>query len=154
MQRFFLTSLFVATTSLTSLAFAESPLDTAIAATAPLPASSIHSLIKKDTLVGTGLTARSGATVSMRYTGWLYDASAPEQHGKMFDSSEGRDPLEFVLGRGVVIRGWDQGVAGMKVGGKRTLIIPSFLAYGSTGAGDLIPPNAVLVFDVELMDVK
>jgi FKBP-type peptidyl-prolyl cis-trans isomerase FkpA len=105
--------------------------------------------------VGTGPEAIAGKTVSVNYTGWLYKPMARNQHGKQFDTSVGRGPIEFVLGMGKVIKGWDQGVAGMKVGGKRTLIIPGELAYGKRGAGDgLIPPDADLIFDVELVGVK
>jgi FKBP-type peptidyl-prolyl cis-trans isomerase FkpA len=123
------------------------------------PASTVPAnpttLIKKDTKVGTGKEAVAGKEVSVNYTGWLYNASAPDLHGTKFDSSIGRGPFTFPLGAGMVIKGWDQGVAGMKVGGKRTLIIPADMAYGSRGAGGgLIPPNAPLIFDVELLDVK
>ena len=112
-------------------------------------------LVKIDTVVGTGAEAGVGATVYMHYTGWLYKPMALKQHGKKFDSSHDRGtPLDFVLGTGRVIKGWDQGIVGMKVGGKRTLIIPSALAYGSRGAGDIIKPGADLIFDVELVDVK
>jgi FKBP-type peptidyl-prolyl cis-trans isomerase FkpA len=105
-------------------------------------------------VVGTGKEAVAGATVQVNYTGWLHDPNAADLHGVKFDSSFGRGPFSFPLGAGRVIPGWDQGVAGMKVGGKRTLIIPSELAYGQRGAGRLIPPGATLVFDVELLDVK
>ena len=111
-------------------------------------------LIVTDTKVGSGKEAMPGAEVLVNYTGWLYRPLAKDMHGKQFDSSLGRGPFSFSLGRGMVIKGWDQGVAGMKVGGKRTLIIPSDLAYGSRGAGADIPPNSALVFDVELLDVK
>jgi len=109
-----------------------------------------------DTVVGTGKEAAIGNTVYMNYTGWLFKPFATKQHGKKFDSSldAGRTPLDFQLGAGRVIKGWEQGIAGMKVGGKRTLIIPASLAYGAKGAGGDIPPNADLIFDVELMDVK
>jgi FKBP-type peptidyl-prolyl cis-trans isomerase FkpA len=91
----------------------------------------------------------------VHYTGWLYDPSKPEGHGQKFDSSLDRgDPFSFSLGGGQVIRGWDQGVAGMKVGGKRTLIIPSHLGYGARGAGGVIPPYATLIFDVELLGIR
>jgi FKBP-type peptidyl-prolyl cis-trans isomerase len=91
----------------------------------------------------------------VHYTGWLYDAKAADKHGKKFDSSKDHgEPFSFKLGGGQVIRGWDQGVAGMKVGGTRTLVIPSELGYGQRGAGGAIPPNATLLFDVELLEVK
>ena len=110
-------------------------------------------LKKIDTVQGSGAEAKSGP-VSVHYTGWLHDPSAADGHGKKFDSSVDRgQPFEFVLGAGQVIRGWDEGVAGMKVGGKRTLIIPPELGYGARGAGGAIPPNATLVFDVELVEV-
>jgi FKBP-type peptidyl-prolyl cis-trans isomerase FkpA len=112
-------------------------------------------LIMKDVKVGTGAEAVAGKQVSVNYTGWLYDPSAPDRHGAKFDSSIGRGPFTFPLGEGLVIKGWDQGVAGMRVGGKRTLVIPSNLAYGKRGAGGgLIPPDATLIFDVELLGVK
>ena len=104
---------------------------------------------------GTGAEATSGKTVTVHYTGWLYDPKTADHHGTKFDSSQDHGaPFSFKLGAGQVIRGWDQGVAGMKVGGTRTLVIPSELGYGARGAGGAIPPNATLVFDVELLDVK
>jgi FKBP-type peptidyl-prolyl cis-trans isomerase FkpA len=106
-----------------------------------------------DTVVGKGKTATAGTTVTVNYTGWLYAPNAPRQRGAQFDSSVGRAPFSFPLGGGQVIKGWDQGVAGMKVGGQRTLIIPAELGYGARGAGP-IPPNSTLMFDVELLDVK
>ncbi|MCE7527985.1 FKBP-type peptidyl-prolyl cis-trans isomerase [Polynucleobacter sp. IMCC 30228] len=112
-------------------------------------------LKKIDVVVGTGADATSGSNVSVHYTGWLYDPSAPNNKGKKFDSSLDRgQPFSFPLGGGRVIRGWDEGVAGMKVGGKRTLIIPPEMGYGASGAGGVIPPNATLLFDVELLGVK
>jgi FKBP-type peptidyl-prolyl cis-trans isomerase FkpA len=91
----------------------------------------------------------------MQYTGWLYDASQPEHKGKQFDSSRGgAGPFRFIIGRGEVIKGWDQGVAGMKIGGQRRLIIPPDLAYGDSGAGGVIPPGATLVFDVDLLAIE
>ena len=120
------------------------------------PAStSITSLIKDDVKVGTGAEAKTGQTVSVHYTGWLYDANAADKHGKQFDSSRTRGtPFKFPLGAGRVIKGWDQGVAGMKVGGQRTLTIPAEMGYGARGAGGSIPPNATLIFDVELLGVE
>ena len=115
----------------------------------------ITSLQITDGKVGGGAEATKGKSVTVHYTGWLYDGTKPDHHGKKFDSSRDHgDPFEFKLGAGAVIRGWDQGVAGMKVGGKRTLIIPSQLGYGQRGAGAAIPPNATLVFDVELLGVR
>ena len=117
--------------------------------------SGVSELIKTDVVVGPGEEAAAGKTVSVHYTGWLYDEAAPDHKGKKFDSSRDRgEPFEFRLGAGQVIKGWDQGVAGMKVGGQRTLIIPPDLGYGSRGAGGVIPPNATLVFDVELLGVR
>ena len=108
-----------------------------------------------DHKIGTGAEAVAGKMVSVHYTGWLFDASAPDNKGKKFDSSRDRgQPFEFPLGAGRVIAGWDQGVAGMKVGGQRTLTIPPELGYGARGAGGVIPPNATLVFDVELLGVR
>jgi FKBP-type peptidyl-prolyl cis-trans isomerase FkpA len=108
---------------------------------------------KIDTVPGSGKEAVAGSTVIVHYTGWLYSPNAEKQHGAQFDSSVGREPFSFNLGAGQVIPGWDQGVQGMKVGGKRTLIVPAALGYGAQGAGP-IPPNANLIFDVELLDVK
>ena len=117
--------------------------------------SDITSLQISDVKVGDGPEAKSGQTVSVHYTGWLYSASAADHHGTKFDSSRDRkEPFEFRLGAGQVIQGWDQGVAGMKVHGQRTLVIPPTLGYGSRGAGGVIPPNATLVFDVELLGVR
>ena len=115
----------------------------------------ITSLQITDGKIGTGAEARNGQQVSVHYTGWLHDPKAADKHGKKFDSSRDHgESFSFRLGAGQVIRGWDQGVAGMKVGGSRTLVIPSELGYGSRGAGGAIPPNATLLFDVELLDVK
>ena len=107
-----------------------------------------------DLRVGTGADATPGRRVTVNYTGWLYDPTRPDQKGQQFDTSVGRQPFVFTLGAGQVIRGWDQGVAGMKVGGQRRLVVPPDLAYGSQGSGGVIPPNATLVFDVELVDVQ
>jgi len=101
-----------------------------------------------DLKVGTGAEAKAGQTVSVHYTGWLTD-------GKKFDSSVDRgQPFQFALGMGQVIKGWDEGVKGMKVGGKRKLTIPAALGYGARGAGGVIPPNATLIFDVELLGIR
>ena len=115
----------------------------------------VTELIKKDTVLGEGREAEAGFNVTVHYTGWLYDPSKPDGKGKKFDSSLDRnDPFVFNLGGGQVIRGWDDGVDGMKIHGKRTLIIPPDMGYGSRGAGGVIPPNATLIFDVELLGVK
>jgi FKBP-type peptidyl-prolyl cis-trans isomerase FkpA len=106
-----------------------------------------------DIRVGTGAEALAGRRISVHYAGWLYDASAPENKGRQFDTSLGGAPYPFTLGAGMVIRGWDQGVAGMRVGGQRRLVIPPQLAYGAEGRGSAIPPNATLVFDIELLEV-
>lgn len=106
----------------------------------------------EDTVVGTGAAPQAGQTCVMHYTGWLYQDG---KKGAKFDSSLDRGrPFEFPLGMGRVIKGWDEGVASMKIGGKRTLIIPPTLGYGARGAGSVIPPNATLMFDVELLGVK
>lgn len=105
-----------------------------------------------DVKTGSGATAKAGQTAVVHYTGWLYEGG---KKGAKFDSSRDRgQPFAFPLGAGRVIRGWDEGVAGMKVGGQRTLIIPPELGYGARGAGGVIPPNATLIFDVELVDLK
>ena len=120
-----------------------------------LPVLPLKELQKIDNSVGEGQTANKGSSVTVHYTGWLYDPSKPEGKGTKFDSSRDRgQTFQFGLGRGMVIRGWDEGVAGMKVGGSRTLLIPPELGYGSRGAGGVIPPNAALLFDVELLKVE
>ena len=112
-------------------------------------------LIKTDNKLGKGTQATVGHEVSVHYTGWLYDGAVADHKGKKFDSSRDRgQPFNFPLGAGQVIKGWYQGVEGMKVGGQRTLIIPANLGYGARGAGGVIPPNATLVFDVELLGVN
>ena len=111
-------------------------------------ASGLH---YEDTQPGTGATAKAGQTVRVHYTGWLY---ANDKAGTKFDSSKDRGtPFSFALGGGQVIKGWDEGVAGMQVGGTRRLVIPPHLGYGARGAGGVIPPNATLLFEVELLDV-
>jgi FKBP-type peptidyl-prolyl cis-trans isomerase FkpA len=117
--------------------------------------SGITTLQQTDVTPGTGPEARKGTTVRVHYTGWLYDASAADRRGRKFDSSrDGGSPFEFRLGAGEVISGWDEGVAGMKVGGTRLLTIPPGMGYGARGAGGVIPPNATLVFEVELLGVQ
>lgn len=112
-------------------------------------------LVKTDVKVGDGTEATAGKMVSVHYTGWLYDEAAADKHGKKFDSSRDRgQPFQFPLGGGQVIKGWDQGVVGMKIGGQRTLVIPAEMGYGARGAGGVIPPNATLIFDVELLGVN
>jgi FKBP-type peptidyl-prolyl cis-trans isomerase len=115
----------------------------------------VSELKKIDTVVGDGTAATAGKEVDVHYTGWLFDENAPDNKGQKFDSSLDRGQLfSFPLGAGHVIKGWDEGVAGMKIGGKRTLIIPADMGYGARGAGGVIPPNATLVFDVELHGVN
>jgi FKBP-type peptidyl-prolyl cis-trans isomerase FkpA len=121
----------------------------------PPPGGTVAELQRIDNVFGTGPVATSGSDVTVHYTGWIYDERRPDKRGEKFDSSVDRgEPFTFLLGAGRVIRGWDDGVAGMHVGGKRTLLIPAYMAYGREGAGGVIPPNASLVFDVELLAVK
>ena len=128
------------------------------AESAPAPASTGNptmAMEKTDLAPGTGAGIKSGQTALVHYTGWLYDVAAPEHKGKKFDSSVDRnEPFEFPVGAGMVIRGWDEGVVGMKVGGKRRLVIPPEMGYGARGAGGVIPPGATLVFDVELVEIR
>lgn len=120
----------------------------------PKETGKVTELIKNDVKLGKGAEAKAGQQVTVHYTGWLYDEAAPGHKGKKFDSSRDRnDPFVFQLGAGQVIKGWDVGVEGMKVGEQRTLIIPANMGYGARGAGGVIPPNATLVFDVELLGV-
>ena len=121
----------------------------------PAHADDVPQIVITDQKVGTGAQAREDTEVRINYTGWLYDAKAPDHHGAKFDSSydSGR-PLRFSVGAEEVIPGMDSGIKGMRVGGKRTLIIPSSLGYGRTGAGGDIPPNSALVFDIELLEVR
>ena len=126
--------------------------NSASAQTAAKPMTTSTGLQIIDTKPGTGASPKSGQTVTVHYTGWLYENGAK---GKKFDSSVDRnEPFSFPIGQGQVIRGWDEGVLSMKIGGKRTLIIPPALGYGARGAGGVIPPNATLMFDVELLGVK
>jgi FKBP-type peptidyl-prolyl cis-trans isomerase FkpA len=118
-------------------------------------ATNVTELVKKDIKIGTGEEAVVGNMVEVHYTGWLYDPAAPDKKGAKFDSSRDRGtPFSFLLGAGRVIKGWDRGVAGMKVGGQRTLTIPAGMAYGTRGAGNVIPPNSALIFDVELLGLR
>ncbi|MCC8997584.1 MAG: FKBP-type peptidyl-prolyl cis-trans isomerase [Nitrosomonas sp.] len=126
-----------------------------IAITPQIVLANTGELQKTDVKVGNGEEAEIGKTVNVHYTGWLYDENAPDKKGKKFDSSYDRkEPFSFMLGAGRVIKGWDKGVQGMKVGGQRTLIIPPSMAYGAKGAGGVIPPDATLIFDVELIGFK
>jgi FKBP-type peptidyl-prolyl cis-trans isomerase FkpA len=128
--------------------------ETAVAATAA-PAKQVTELMRTDAVVGAGEPIGSGQVAVVHYTGWLYVPEAAEQKGTKFDSSRDRgEPFRFVIGAGQVIQGWDQGVAGMQVGGQRRLIIPATLGYGERGAGGVIPPNATLLFDVELLAIE
>jgi FKBP-type peptidyl-prolyl cis-trans isomerase FkpA len=137
-----------------TIAFAQAP------ANAPNPQGSkmdatITSLQKIDTTVGEGAEAVKGKTAVVHYTGWLYDPYAADKKGKKFDSSlDRKSPFSFPLGGGRVIAGWDEGVVGMRVGGRRILIIPAYMGYGNRGAGGVIPPDATLLFEIELLDVK
>jgi FKBP-type peptidyl-prolyl cis-trans isomerase FkpA len=118
------------------------------------PTSPVKSLEKIDVVVGTGTEATTGKSVTVHYTGWLYDESRADHRGLEFDSSlDGGAPFTFIIGVTNVIQGWHQGIVGMRVGGRRTLVIPPNLAYGSTGSGP-IPPNAAIIFDIELLNVQ
>ncbi len=121
----------------------------------PYTGGDVAELQRIDVVVGEGDAATAGDEVSVHYTGWLYDQNAPDRRGEQFDSSRDRaQPFVFRLGTGRVIRGWDEGVAGMRRGGKRELHIPAWLGYGEDGAGRVIPPGASLVFEVELLDIR
>ena len=121
---------------------------------APVP-TRITTLVSVDTREGTGAEAMFGNEVVVHYTGWIHDTKRNQSRGREFDNSRDRnDPLPFRIGAGEVIKGWDEGVIGMKVGGRRLLTIPPDMAYGREGLGELIPPNSTLVFDVELIEVK
>src|SRR5262245_11715516 len=141
----------------TTEAPASAPAPTSTATEAPASTGTeIMAMQQKDLAPGSGPEIKAGQSALVKYTGWLYDAAAPENKGKKFDSTEdhGGEPFEFDVGAGMVIKGWDQGVAGMKVGGKRRLVIPPEMGYGSRGAGGVIPPGATLVFDVELVEIR
>ena len=108
-----------------------------------------------DNKLGEGREAEKGLTITVHYSGWIYDENEDDKKGNKFDSSKDRnEPFTFVLGVGQVIKGWDDGFTGMKIGGTRTIIIPSEMGYGSRGAGSVIPPNADLIFDVELLGIQ
>lgn len=158
-----ITLVFVFISTLTLGCFMNTPAVTSTtptppSAAAPVYPSAVTELTKIDTVVGTGTIAATGGTTRVHYTGWLFvpgEGGAAGSKGKKFDSSLDRnDPFEFTIGQRRVIAGWEQGVAGMAVGGKRTLIIPPALGYGARGAGGAIPPNATLVFEIELLAVK
>ena len=140
----------LAATVLAVAAHAQSPV------TAPPTVAAEPAVLVNDLVPGVGEEALPGKTVIVHYTGWLYDPAAKDQRGRKFDSSQDRgQPLSFPLGAGRVIRGWEQGLPGMKVGGTRRLVIPPSLAYGARGAGNgVIPPNATLLFEVELLAVE
>lgn len=135
-----------------SAADAQSP--AASAPATPPTGNETMPMTKNDLVVGTGAEIKAGQNALVHYTGWLFDAAAPDNKGKQFDSSVGGEPFDFPLGGGAVIKGWDEGVVGMKVGGKRRLVIPPDMAYGNSGAGGVIPPGATLVFDVELVEIQ
>lgn len=141
--------------SLTFMLFASLTLSHAAFAYKEHAAANGSEVQKIDNKIGTGEEAEIGKTVNVHYTGWLYDEDAPDKKGPKFDSSfDRKEHFSFMLGAGRVIKGWDRGVQGMKVGGHRTLIIPPSMAYGARGAGNIIPPNATLIFDVELIGLK
>ena len=120
-----------------------------------VPASGVTSMKTVELKAGTGEGITAGKIAVVQYTGWLYETSATDNKGKQFDSSRtGGQPFRFPLGAGQVIKGWDQGVAGMKIGGSRRLIIPADMAYGDSGAGGVIPPGATLVFDIDLVAIE
>lgn len=127
------------------------PQATSVSASQP----AITELVKTDITLGESAPIASGQTAVVHYTGWLYDPSAPQHRGTKFDSSRDKgQPFRFVVGAGRVIKGWDEGVAGMTVGGRRELIVPAQLGYGAAGAGGVIPPGATLLFDVELLAIE
>ena len=121
----------------------------------PYTGGDVDGFQRIDVVEGGGQVAKAGDEVSVHYTGWLYDQAAADRRGQKFDSSVDRgDPFVFMVGAGRVIRGWDDGIPGMRVGGKRELLIPADMGYGAKGAGGVIPPGASLVFEVELLDIR
>jgi FKBP-type peptidyl-prolyl cis-trans isomerase FkpA len=141
-------------TETTATAPANAPDTAAAPATTTPTGTETMPMQQTDLAPGNGAEIKSGQSALVHYTGWLYDAAAPDNKGKQFDSSVGREPFEFPLGAGAVIQGWDKGVVGMKVGGKRRLVIPPEMGYGNRGAGGVIPPGATLLFDVELVEIR
>jgi FKBP-type peptidyl-prolyl cis-trans isomerase FkpA len=138
-----------------SLAACDAPHDSPSASSGQPAASGILTLQSVPLKAGAGAGVAPGQIAVVQYTGWLYEASAPDYKGRQFDSSRNSGkPFRFPLGTGSVIKGWDQGVAGMKVGESRRLIIPADLAYGDAGAGGVIPPGATLVFDIDLVGIE
>jgi FKBP-type peptidyl-prolyl cis-trans isomerase FkpA len=122
---------------------------------AAVPTPGVSSMQSVDLKAGAGPEIAAGKIAVVQYTGWLYEASAPDNKGKEFDSSRNvGQPFRFPVGTGQVIKGWDQGVLGMKIGGSRRLIIPADMAYGDSGAGGVIPPGATLIFDIELVGIE
>lgn len=124
------------------------------APTAAPSAPAVESLETVELAPGSGPAIAAGQRAVVLYTGWLYETSATDKKGKQFDSTQSGSPFRFIVGTGQVIKGWDRGVLGMKVGGRRRLTIPPDLGYGDVGAGDLIPPGAALIFDVELVGIE
>jgi FKBP-type peptidyl-prolyl cis-trans isomerase len=145
-----------ATTAATADQTAAEPSSEPAAEAAPDATGTSNMTMQKiDLAPGNGPEIKTGQNALVHYTGWLYDAAAPDNTGKKFDSSLDRnEPFEFPVGAGMVIKGWDEGVVGMKVGGKRRLVIPPDMGYGARGAGGVIPPNATLVFDIELIEIR
>ena len=135
------------------LVFAVATLTVAGCTTSSSPTSPSVPFTQTDLIIGSGAAAAAGQRLTVNYTGWLYDATRTEQKGSQFDTSIGRGPYAFTLGVGTVIRGWDQGLVGMRVGGRRRLVIPPELGYGSSGSG-AIPGNASLVFDIDLLSAQ
>jgi FKBP-type peptidyl-prolyl cis-trans isomerase FkpA len=152
LQSTLVAALLIAVSGLTAAAESadrQTPKETAVNATVPTE------LVMTDVKTGTGPAITAGQTAVVHYTGWLYSATAKDHKGKKFDSSRDRnDPFDFRVGGGEVIGGWDQGVVGMQVGGQRQLVIPPSLGYGARGAGGVIPPNATLLFDIELLKIQ
>jgi FKBP-type peptidyl-prolyl cis-trans isomerase FkpA len=141
--------------SLAALSFSLLAACTGKPADAPPTPSAVNSLQVVELQPGAGASVAAGQQAVVQYTGWLYEAAAPDKKGKQFDSSRSTgQPFRFVVGAGQVIKGWDQGVLGMKAGSRRRLTIPADLAYGDQGAGGVIPPGATLVFDVDLVSIE